>query len=99
MNSTGRSNLFRFFTASGMALLMVSCSGLLSHKAKPPGEISKVKYELVDPLVPPKPTIELAIPFETQYHLYGAITQKDMRERSGHYYTIFWSVADRDRKS
>lgn len=95
MNSTGRSNLFRLFTAAGVAMLMASCSGLFSHKEKPPGQITNVKYFLLDLSVPLIPSDDPSILFERQYHLYGAVNQKDVSERAGHYYTVFWSVADR----
>ena len=97
MNSTGRSNLCRALTSAAIALLMVSCSGLKSHKEKPPGQITNVKYYLLDPGMPNNISDDPAIPFERQYLLYGAVTQKDVNDRSGHYYTVFWDVADRSQ--
>ncbi|CAN5229138.1 hypothetical protein BH23VER1_BH23VER1_06820 [soil metagenome] len=53
--------------------------------------ITKVKYFHLDTLRVPA-TPETSIPFETRYHIHGAITRSDILERYGHYYSIFWEL-------
>ena len=60
----------------------------------PGGRIGKVKYYHLMPGYVPK-TLEPAILFESQHHLYGAVTQKEIIGRFGHYYTVFWKATDR----
>lgn len=42
-------------------------------------------------------TIDPAVQFERDYHLFGAVTKADVTERYGHYYTIFWKADDRSQ--
>jgi len=86
-----------------VALASISCSStkVAEDEAEAPqpepaaalGSITKVKpfhlevgknYFAADP----------AIPFELKYHLHGAVTSAQFRERYGHYYTIFWETVD-----
>jgi hypothetical protein len=97
MTSTGRSNFCRVIAAAGISLLIVSCAGTKAGKVKPAAEITKVKYYLLDPLAQNTQSADLAIPFERDHLLHGAITQADVIERTGHYYTIFWRAEDRSQ--
>lgn len=36
-----------------------------------------------------------AIDFERRHYLHGALTTEEVAGRTGNYYTVFWSVADR----
>ena len=95
MTSTGRSNFCRAIAAVAITLLIVSCTGTKASKAKPDAQITKVKYYLLDPLAQNTQSADPSIPFERDHLLHGAITQDDVIERTGHYYTIFWRAADR----
>lgn len=85
------SSLSGLFIYTVLALTLASCS---SVSKGPGGEISKVKYYF---MVPDKKirANDPAIVFEHDYHLYGAVTKKEIMARGGHYYTIFWKVNDR----
>ncbi len=61
----------------------------------PGGQISKVKYFHLNPEIPLN-TEERALQMERDYHLYGAVTRAEQRERAGHYYSIFWKTDDRE---
>lgn len=74
-----------------LALSQVSCS---SVSKGPGGQISKVKYYYLLPLKPVQ-TNDVAIKFEREHYLHGAVTKKEIMDRGGHYYTIFWKAADR----
>jgi hypothetical protein len=74
-----------------LALTLVSCS---SVSVGPGGQISKVKYYFMESAKPVK-TNDVAIRFEREYHLYGAVTKQEILARTGHYYTIFWKANDR----
>ena len=85
---------FSFCRLSALVLLafgLVSCSSAVVGSG---GTISKVKYYYMNPGRPVN-TIDPAVDFERDYHLYGAITKAEITERFGNYYTIFWKVDDR----
>ena len=73
------------------ALTLGACS---SSVTGPGGRITKVKHYHLFPGQPPR-TQNPAILFERDYHLFGAVTAEEIRNRFGHYYTIFWRLDDR----
>ena len=91
MIPTSRSTLLRLAFLVLMASALVSCS---STKVGNGAKITKVKYYH---LISGRPTIvaDPAINLEREHILYGAVTKADMLARTGHYYTLFWKVADR----
>lgn len=93
MTSESRISISRLFALALLALLPVSCSSVV---VGPGGRISKVKYYHLAPGVPVS-TIDPAVQFERDYHLFGAVTKADVTERYGHYYTIFWKADDRSQ--
>lgn len=75
-------------------LLAVATAGLVSCASTTKDvEISKVKYYK---LTGKKGVISAdpAISFEQKYYLHGAVSNEDIAQRVGVYYTIHWSVAD-----
>lgn len=74
-----------------MALVMASCSTV---SVGPGGRISKVKYYHLVPGNPVR-TVDPAVEFERDHHLFGAVTRTEVLQRTGHYYTIFWRADDR----
>lgn len=61
------------------------------------GKISKVKYYRLTNLGAPIPAADPSIPFEREYHLYGAITNRQREARQGNYYAVMWKVTDRNQ--
>ncbi len=57
--------------------------------------VKKVKIYRLDPAGPRVMAGDPAIDFERRYRLHGALTTEEVAARSGNYYTVFWSVADR----
>jgi hypothetical protein len=57
--------------------------------------VNKVKILRLDPNGQRVMAGDPAIDFERRYRLHGALTAEEVAERTGNYYTIFWSVADR----
>jgi hypothetical protein len=57
--------------------------------------VAKVKIFRLDPSVPRVMAGDPAIDFERRHYLHGALTAEEVAERTGNYYTVFWSVADR----
>jgi len=57
--------------------------------------VSKVKIYRLDPSAQRVMAADPAIDFERRHRLHGALTQQEVTERHGNYYTVFWSVADR----
>ncbi|MBK8094472.1 MAG: hypothetical protein IPK32_21555 [Verrucomicrobiaceae bacterium] len=43
----------------------------------------------------PAATQVQAVNFEREHFLYGAVTAEQIKNRFGHYYTIFWKLTDR----
>jgi hypothetical protein len=81
----------RFLLAALTVSLLAACS---SVSVGPGGQITKVNYYHLYPGVVTR-TLDTAVAFERDYHLYGAVTKAEMVERQGNYFTIFWSVNDR----
>lgn len=51
----------------------------------------KIIQYFLDPLAKPvAANVDASVSFERYYHLYGATTSLDVRQRLGNYYTIFW---------
>ena len=73
------------------ALTLGACS---SSVEGPGGKITKVKYYHLQPAVPSITQVQ-AVNFEREHYLYGAVTAEEIRNRFGHYYTIFWKLDDR----
>lgn len=57
--------------------------------------VSKVKIYRLDPTADRIMAGDPAIDFERRHRLHGALTAEEVTARSGSYYTVFWSVADR----
>lgn len=57
--------------------------------------VSKVKIYRLDPSGQRVMAGDPAIDFERRYRLHGALTTEEVAARTGNYYTVFWSVADR----
>ncbi|HEY1084566.1 MAG TPA: hypothetical protein VGE29_20025 [Prosthecobacter sp.] len=93
MACESRLPICRFIAFALLTVFAASCS---SVSVGPGGEVSKVKYYHLAPGSPVS-TIDTAVQFERDYHLYGAVTKADVAERYGHYYTIFWKVNDRSQ--
>ena len=98
MTSTGHHFFSRALTAAGFALLMVSCAGTKTPQGNG-GAITKVKYYFLDDIrhKPVQVVTDPSIPFERQHYLYGAVGQKELSERYGNYYTVFWKADDRSQ--
>lgn len=91
MASESRSFICRLFVLALLATITASCS---SARVGPGGRISKVKYYHLNPGNPVS-TVDPAVEFERDYHLFGAVTKAEVTDRFGHYYTIFWKANDR----
>lgn len=91
MASESRSSFCRLIALALLATFSASCSSVSVGSG---GQISKVKYFHLAPGSPVS-TIDPAIQFERDYHLFGAVTKAEVTDRFGHYYTIFWKVNDR----
>ncbi|HCN28489.1 MAG TPA: hypothetical protein DIT64_06895 [Verrucomicrobiales bacterium] len=77
-----------------LALALSALAACSTASIGPGGRISKVKhYHLVPGTM--VQTIDTAVAFERDHHLYGAVTRAETRDRLGHYYTIFWKADDR----
>jgi len=81
----------RVFALLLAALTLGACS---SSVEVPGGKITKVKYYHLQPAVPAITQVQ-AVNFEREHYLYGAVTAEEIRNRFGHYYTIFWKLDDR----
>lgn len=89
--------LCRAAVCAGLGLMMASCAGTKSNTASTGGKIEKVKYYHLKEVNIPVIAADPSISFEKQYHLHGAVSNKEREERQGHYYTIFWQVTDRTK--
>lgn len=83
--------LLRLSAAIFALLTLGACS---SSVTGPGGTISKVKYFHLMPGNPPR-TQNRTITFEREHLLYGAVTARQIMDRFGHYYSIFWRLDDR----
>jgi hypothetical protein len=81
----------RLLLAALTASLLAACSSVSVGSG---GRITKVNYYHLNPGIVTR-TLDPAITFERDYHLYGAVTKAETIERQGHYYTIFWRADDR----
>lgn len=88
-------HLCRAFTAGAIVLTLASCGS--TNPAGPGGQITKVKYYRLDSKKPPIPGAEPPINFEREYHLHGAVSNKERSARDGHYYSVMWKVTDRSQ--
>jgi hypothetical protein len=80
---------------AGLGLMIASCS-TTKATADQGGKITKVKYfHLAN--FNPIPSGDPSIPFEREYILRGAISNKDRTARLGHYYSVMWKVTDRSQ--
>ncbi len=87
--------LCRAVTAGALGLAMASCSS-----TNPPGsggQIVKVKYYHLLSNETVITGVDPPITFERQYHLHGAISNKERRARDGHYYVVMWKATDRSQ--
>jgi len=57
--------------------------------------VGKVKIFRLDPSAQRVMAGDPAIDFERRHRLHGALTTEEVTKRTGNYYTVFWSVADR----
>jgi len=75
-----------------LAVVMLgACSSAVTG---PGGTITKVKYFHLQPgdIVQ---TRQQALIFERQHYMYGAVTAKEINDRFGHYFTVFWKLTER----
>lgn len=91
MTPASPSALLRLVVLAFAALTLGACS---SSVTGPGGTITKVKYYHLTQGVPQR-TQDPALVFERQHFLYGAVTSKEIINRFGHYYSIFWKLDDR----
>ncbi len=63
---------------------------LLADPAVHPKGDKASKLSSVVPNSPGATIQDASITFERQYHLYGAVTGLDLRQRYGNYFTFFW---------
>jgi len=89
--------LSRFFCLrlGCLAILGFALAACSSAVEGPGGRIVKVKYYHMMPGEPLR-TTDPAMIFEFQRLFHGAVTLKEINERYGHYYTVFWKAADRN---
>lgn len=78
-----------------LAILSLTLAACSSAVKGPGGRISKVKYYHLMPGEPLR-TTDPALVFEFQHMLHGAVTFKEINERYGHYYTVFWKANERN---
>lgn len=88
--------MVRAVACAALGLLMVACSSP-SNVADAGGKIWKVKYYHLASIGTPIPSADPSIPFERDYHLYGAISNKQREARVGNYYSVMWKVTDRSQ--
>ncbi len=79
------------FACAAMALLSASCSSTPAE-ADTGAKIDKVKYYRLANAAAPIPAADPSIPFEREYHLWGAITGRQREARQGNYYAVMWKV-------
>ncbi len=91
MTTATRSHCLRLGCLAIWALFLSACSSAVEG---PGGRIGKVKYYHLMPNQAPR-SQNPAILFEYAHHLHGAVTQKQVMERFGHYYTVFWQAKER----
>jgi hypothetical protein len=89
-------SIIRAVACAALGLMMVACSSP-SNVADTGGKIWKVKYYYLGSIATPIPSADASIPFERDYHLYGAITNKQREARTGTYYSVMWKVTDRSQ--
>lgn len=94
MTLRSRLLMIRALACAALGLMMGACASS-SNVADTGGKIWKVKYYKLANLMQPIPAADPSIPFEREYHLYGAITNKQREARQGNYYAIMWKVTDR----
>jgi hypothetical protein len=91
MTTATRTPCLRLGCLAILALLLSACSSAVDG---PGGRIGKVKYYHLMPNYTPR-SLDPTILFEQQHHLHGAVTQAQIMDRFGHYYTVFWKADDR----
>ncbi len=84
---------FRAYVRLGGGLAAVALG--LSACQTTGDSVGKVKIYRLDPSAQRVLAGDPAIDFERRHRLHGALTAEDVADRTGNYYTIFWSVADR----
>jgi hypothetical protein len=82
---------FRILAFLLAALSLSACS---SVSVGPGGKITKVNYYHLNS-GRAVTSIDPAVTFERDYRLFGAVTKAEIQDRTGHYYTIYWSADDR----
>ncbi len=82
---------YRLLLAALTLSLLAACTSVSMGSG---GRITKVNYYHLGPGVVTR-TLDPAVAFERDYHLYGAVTKAETVDRQGHYYTIFWRADDR----
>ncbi len=83
-----------FFRSVALLLAALTLGACSSAVTGPGGKITKVKYYHLQAGVPAVTQVQ-AVNFEREHYLYGAVTAEEIRNRFGHYYTIFWKLDDR----
>jgi len=92
MTTATRTSRFCLGCLAILGFVLSACSSAVQG---PGGRIGKVKYYHLMPGEVPR-SVDPAILFERQHHIYGAVTKEQIMDRFGHYYAVFWKVADRE---
>ncbi len=94
MSSRFCTSLLRALACAALVLFSMASCSFGPPVADTGGKIWKVKYYHLANMAP-IPAADPSIPFERDYHLYGAITGAQRLFRQGNYYAIMWKVTDR----
>ena len=89
--------LCRAFFVCGLGLILASCGSTKKKTADNGARIDKVKYFHMKEWNKVIPAADPSITFEREFHLYGAISNKDRVARQGDYYDVMWQVTDRSQ--
>ena len=84
---------------SGTSTLLAAAIMLLGGTScatsdRSPSAVTKVKYFHLDPKKRVR-TYDRMIRFDQQYYRYGAVSNEQLIEKTGHYYSVFWKTDDR----
>lgn len=83
-----------FFAPIRLGCLLLAAALGLSSCGSTGDAVSKVKIFRLNPSARINSN-DPALDFERRHYLHGALTAEEVASRSGNYYKVFWSVADR----
>ena len=81
------------FTLLAAAILLLGSTSCASSDRSATA-ITKVKYFHLNPETRVR-TYDRMISFDQNYYRHGAVTNEQLREKIGHYYSVFWRTDDR----